>query len=168
MAHADIAQWLNKQLVLQLGFDDDSVQDISNYMISMTNLDEVKAYACELLCGSLDQSQLNASQKDFLRDLVIKWQRISVPENVTVYKKNNNQSESNASGLHKSIGANKSKKNPFDLSELNVSPVNESPTKKGKKKSSFVSLFGKDGKVKTNAVILPGRNSCECQAQKHK
>ena len=168
MAHADIIQWLNKQLVNQLGFDDDSVADISNYMISMTNLDEVKSYACELLCGSSDQSSLNATQKDFLRDLSIKWQRIFVPDNVTVYKKSNTSNDLSNLGSHKSIGFTKTKKNPFDLSDLNVSPVNASPSKKGKKKASFVSLYGKDGKVKTNAVILPGRNSCECQAQKHK
>lgn len=36
-----------------------------------------------------------------------------------------------------------------------------------KKKTTYVSLYGKDGESRINAVLLPGRNVCECQAQKH-
>lgn len=37
----------------------------------------------------------------------------------------------------------------------------------GKKKTKFVSLYAQEGQDKL-AVLLPGRHSCECLAQKHK
>lgn len=42
-----------------------------------------------------------------------------------------------------------------------------SSTSSTKKKNKFVSLYNKEGQDRL-AVILPGRHSCECLAQKHK
>lgn len=42
-----------------------------------------------------------------------------------------------------------------------------SSTSSTKKKNKFVSLYNKEGQDRLS-VILPGRHSCECLAQKHK
>ena len=166
MAANDVANWLSKRLQNLLGFDTTSVKDISDYMATITNLDELTAFTTELLFGNSGKNELDGPQKDFLKELQRKWQKHLVPENVIVYKKDEECSKLKTS--KKINKSSKNTKNPFDLSNLNVPPVNTSPGKKAKKKSSYVSLYGKDGEMKTNAVVLPGRNACECQAQKHK
>ena len=166
MTVTEISNWVGERLVNLLGLDSDSVKDICNYMMSFTNVDDLLTFTNELLCGSNDSRQLDGPQKDFVRELKVKWQKTLAPDNVTIYKKDDdfNKSKSNK----KVPKSNKLAKNPFDLSGLDVPPANSSPSKKTKKKSNFVSLYGKDGEMRTNTVILPGRNSCECQAQKHK
>ena len=44
---------------------------------------------------------------------------------------------------------------------------NLQPKQDKKAHSKFVPLFSKDGNVDETIVMLPGRNKCECQAQKH-
>ena len=39
--------------------------------------------------------------------------------------------------------------------------------KENEKTGKFVPLFSKDGKMDDTVMMLPGRNKCECQAQKH-
>ena len=154
MAADDVISWANVQLSNFLRMDKESVKDITNYMMSFGNADELKTFVIELLGGAKNIDQLNSRQKSFIRELSIKWQKFLVPDNVTVYRKDDSFNK----------GA---KKNPFDMSNLKTPSIEDGAGKKSKKKS-FVSLYGKDGKMKTNAVMIPGRNVCECQAQKHK
>lgn len=55
-------------------------------------------------------------------------------------------------------------KTPIDLMKAQESGSTSSQKKK--KKNTFVSLYNKEGQDKL-AILLPGRHSCECLAQKH-
>lgn len=54
-------------------------------------------------------------------------------------------------------------KTPIDLMKAQESGSSSSQKKK---KNTFVSLYNKEGQDKL-AILLPGRHSCECLAQKH-
>ena len=166
MTTVEISNWVGERLVSLLGLDSASIKDICGYMMSFTDIDELTTFTIELLCGSNDLNQLDGPQKDFLRELKVKWQKSLAPDNVTVYKKDDDLSKSKSN--RKVAKSSKLKKNPFDLSSLDVPSGNTTSIKKEKKKANLVSLYGKHGQVRNNAVMLPGRNACECQGQKHK
>ena len=80
------------------------------------------------------------------------------PPGMVAYKKSGRNDEEDFNLNTKS----KSKKQPTPPKEDGFQ--GESNKKGGGK---FVPLFAKDGKVDENVMILPGRNPCRCQAQKH-
>merc|ERR550532_1266204 len=83
------------------------------------------------------------------------------PPGMVAYKKSDDISLGSANGARP-----KSKlKNPPGFNKEN-SPL-ESKSESGKKGTKFVSLYAKDGNVNESNMILPGRNKCKCQAQKH-
>ncbi|XP_076816047.1 activating signal cointegrator 1-like isoform X1 [Clavelina lepadiformis] len=168
MAAENLEQWVIGELTKLLGIDASSVNDISNYLLSIPTEDELVGFVKELLTGSGDEASLDGPQRDFIRELVVRWQRISAPENMVAYKKEDTSKSRKNVSKQKALKKMESKINPFDMTAVNESLNELSPSKKSKKKTNYVSLYGQDGEVRTNAVRLPGRHSCECQAQKHK
>nr|CAB3223411.1 activating signal cointegrator 1-like [Phallusia mammillata] len=155
--------WLAIELTKLLGIDEESSADISAYVSSFKQKEDVVTFVTELLgndANATDRS-LDAKQREFLRQTELQWEKIQVPENMVVYKRDDD-TELKMPG--KNLAMSKNKNNPFSIND--ESDVHTG--KKGKKKQTYVSLYGKDGKLTNKGVIIPGRNPCECQAQKHK
>nr|XP_039253038.1 activating signal cointegrator 1-like [Styela clava] len=160
---ATLAEWVYDEICKLLG--PDTPRAYTDYILEIQDKNEVKEYL-EQLCGEGKSPDIEL----FVNLLTAK--RRAVQENVTVYKKGN-------SDLEQRSVRPKKKKEPKKVMTLDdISPATTPKTpldavaskneKSPKKKTTYVSLYGKDGEARTNAVLLPGRNACECQAQKHK
>merc|ERR1711971_1204601 len=112
----------------------------------------------------LDKNDTN--HLNFIQDFAAKLNSSAkiaalAPPGMVAYKKSDDISLGSANGARP-----KSKlKNPPGFNKEN-SPL-ESKPESGKKGTKFVSLYAKDGNVNESNMILPGRNKCKCQAQKH-
>ncbi|XP_078494523.1 activating signal cointegrator 1-like isoform X2 [Ciona intestinalis] len=161
-----LSQWVNKELVKLLGIAETDVEDLSSYLVTIDNPEELTTFVTELLSENGAESGLDGPKKQFIRDLLERWERVRVPDNVMVYKKDEDDSFNGGKKLMGKKLLPSSNSNPFDMSKMGESL--EGGEKKAKKKTHYVSLYGKDGEMTAHAVMLPGRNICECQAQKHK
>ena len=75
MTATEMSNWVGERRVSLLGLDSDSVKDICHYMMSFTNVDDLLTFTNELLRESNDSRQLHGPQKDFIRELKVKWQK---------------------------------------------------------------------------------------------
>ena len=129
-------------------------------MKSIDDPEEQRDYLVDMLDKN-DPNHLN-----FIQDFSAKLNSSAkiaalAPPGMVAYKKSDDISLGSANGARP-----KSKlKNPPGFNKEN-SPL-ESKSESGKKGTKFVSLYAKDGNVNESNMILPGRNKCKCQAQKH-
>lgn len=163
--------WLSVELTKLVGIDEDSATDISAYVSSFKQKDEAVNFVSELLSNDvgISEKNLDANQREFLREMGAKWERTQVPKNMVVYRRDDDENVTTKSLSKDLVGAvTKQKRNPFSMGDVQSSLESDIVGKKGKKKTTYVSLYGKDGELTNKGVMLPGRNPCECQAQKHK
>ena len=129
-------------------------------MKSIDDPEEQRDYLVDMLDKN-DPNHLN-----FIQDFAAKLNSSAkiaalAPPGMVAYKKSDDISLGSANGARP-----KSKlKNPPGFNKEN-SPL-ESKSESGKKGTKFVSLYAKDGNLNESNIILPGRNKCKCQAQKH-
>jgi len=143
-------QWFSTEICQILKVTQDDIDNVTSYVGSMTDIDEIVDFVEELLqnCNDRRFKSYGESKKEFINVLRNQWSRFgytqTVEKNVTVYKK--------------------------DFNDSNVQTVFKKKTdeQKVRKKNNYVPLYGKNGELHSKAVMLPGRNMCECQAQKHK
>ena len=167
MANTSFMLWTSTELKKLIELNSEDVQLMCSYIASITKKDELVSFVKELFVGDVTRAdyELDGQKREFLRELVLRWEKVRVPANVIAYKKEKDCMTSKPDKNELVKPKSKQENNPFDMNDLKKSL--SSSAKKGKK-PTYVSLYGKDGEMHTRSVILPGRNMCECQAQKHK
>ncbi|KAI4879581.1 hypothetical protein NFI96_026535 [Prochilodus magdalenae] len=170
-----LVRWCVDQLNNSFGLE--ASDDIVQYILSIDNADEIVEYVGDLLQGT------GGKKKQFTDELVERWQRCrkqadSGPELILMKETvrespdiKDTQKKSKRKGRNKQEVISFSQaepepeavKTPIDLLKAQESSISSST----KKKNKFVSLYAKEGQDRL-AVLLPGRHSCDCLAQKHK
>ncbi|RVE74236.1 hypothetical protein OJAV_G00020050 [Oryzias javanicus] len=172
-----LLQWCVDQLHHKFGLD--ASEDIVQYILSIEKAEEIEEYVGDLLQGT------DGSKKQFIDELLSRWMRSkrqsSDPSSLFLLKESaspelqdgakDTQKKSKRKGRNKMEVMSapikepeaEAVKTPIDL--MRAQENNSSSS--GKKKSKFVNLYAKEGQDKL-AVLLPGRHSCDCLAQKHK
>uniref|UniRef100_W5KIR1 Activating signal cointegrator 1 n=1 Tax=Astyanax mexicanus TaxID=7994 RepID=W5KIR1_ASTMX len=172
-----LLRWCVDQLNHNFGLE--ASEDIVQYILSINNADEIVEYVGDLLQGT------EGRKKQFIDELVERWQRCrrqadSGPELILRRETVTESPDSEVSNTQKKSkrkGRNKQEVLAFSQAEPEPEAVKtpidllkaqeNSSSSSTKKKSKFVNLYAKEGQDKL-AVLLPGRHSCDCLAQKHK
>lgn len=177
MMAESLLRWCVDQLHHNFGLE--ASDDIVQYILSINNADEIVEYVGDLLQGT------EGRKKQFIDELVERWQRCqrqadTGPELILrreTVTEGPDSEVSNTQKKSKRKGRNKQEVLAFSQAEPEPETVKtpmdllkaqeNSGTSSTKKKSKFVNLYAKEGQDKL-AVLLPGRHSCDCLAQKHK
>ncbi|XP_032089409.1 activating signal cointegrator 1-like [Thamnophis elegans] len=178
MAAAALVSWCTGQLRGTFGLD--VSEEIIQYILSIDDEEEIREYVADLIQGR------DGQKKCFIDELVAKWKqsRSTTLDPLPLNQKKDDildtprPGDQTKRGRHK--GRNKQEtpiyvetcqlvekaKTPLDLAKAQEFPRGNSSCST-KKKAKYVNLYTKEGQDKL-AVMLPGRHSCECLAQKHK
>jgi len=154
--------WLKSELLKILGFEPD---EIIQYLKSIDDSEEQRLYLIDMLDAN-DPNHLN-----FIKDFTAKVKssaKISAlaPPGMVAYKKSDDVSYGGPPGFGTNGARPKSNQKLRNTPETNKENVAKSDSS-AKKGGKFVPLYAKDGNVDEQNMILPGRNKCKCQAQKH-
>lgn len=175
--NALIIPWACKELSKMLKTE--VSEDLVSYMLMIDEEGEVRTYVYDLV-GLGSKNEL---VENFIVNLLNK--KNTQLEDVSVYQKSkleNMESKNEKNKSKKNQFKNKNiladlhaanfRKTPLDVTHIpEIDPLEQDVPKtspKKQKKTQYVSLYSKEGENKTNAVMIPGRHPCECQAQKHK
>ncbi|XP_041662440.1 activating signal cointegrator 1 [Cheilinus undulatus] len=173
-----LLQWCVDQLHHKFGLE--ACEDIVQYILSIEKAEEIEEYVGDLLQGT------DGRKRHFIDELVSRWKKTQKQASDTpglyVLKESVTSADSpdmtkDTQKKSKRKGRNKQEvltvsqsepepeavKTPIDLMRAQESSSSSST----KKKTKFVNLYNKEGQDRL-AVLLPGRNACECLAQKHK
>ncbi|CAB1338971.1 unnamed protein product [Coregonus sp. 'balchen'] len=172
-----LLRWCVDQLHHNFGLE--ASEDIVQYILSIDNADEIAEYVGDLLQGT------DGRKKQFIDELLDRWQRSQTltPDSAGLFPMSSlsgtdapdmskdSQKKSKRKGRNKqevmavsqAVPEPEVVKTPIDLMKAQESGSSSSQKKK---KNTFVSLYNKEGQDKL-AILLPGRHSCECLAQKH-
>ncbi|KAL7980013.1 hypothetical protein Chor_001281 [Crotalus horridus] len=178
MAAAALVSWCMGQLRGTFGLD--VSEEIIQYILSIEDEEEIREYVADLIQGR------DGQKKFFIDELVARWKQScsTTLDPLPLYQKKDDildtprPGDQTKRGRHK--GRNKQEapiyveacqpvekvKTPLDLAKAQEIPRGSSCSS-SKKKAKYVNLYTKEGQDKL-AVMLPGRHSCECLAQKHK
>ncbi|XP_071778576.1 activating signal cointegrator 1 [Centroberyx gerrardi] len=172
-----LLRWCVDQLHRNFGLE--ACEDIVQYILSIDKADEIEEYVGDLLQGT------DGRKGQFIDELLVRWRKTQRPSadpaGLFIVKDSGSGADSldmtkDSQKKSKRKGRNKQEvmtisqaepepeavKTPIDLMKAQES----GSTSSTKKKSKFVNLYAKEGQDKL-AVILPGRHSCDCLAQKH-
>ncbi|KAJ7994677.1 hypothetical protein DPEC_G00251960 [Dallia pectoralis] len=174
-----LLRWCVDQL--HHNFELEASDDIVQYILSINNPDEIAEYVGDLLQGT------DGRKKQFIDELLARWRRTQkqTPDSVGLFPMTSlsGAASSDVSDMSKDTqkkskrkGRNKLEvaavcqseaepevvKTPMDLMKAQESGGSSSQ----KKKNKFTSLYNKEGQDRLG-ILLPGRHSCECLAQKH-
>lgn len=165
--------WCVEQLNSQFGLE--ASDDIVQYILSISDEDEIVEYVGDLLQGT------EGKKKDFLDELLARWRSCQKqqdrepernlmrtegpdPTKDTQKKKRKGRNKQEVVSISQTEPEPEAVKTPIDLMKAQENSSSSSSTKK---KNKFVNLYAKEGQDKFT-VLLPGRHSCDCLAQKHK
>ncbi|XP_066503989.1 activating signal cointegrator 1 [Hoplias malabaricus] len=170
-----LLRWCVEQLNKSFGLE--ASDDIVQYILSINNADEIAEYVGDLLQGT------EGKKKQFIDELLERWQlcrkqtdggpglvlmKEAVMEGPDVSKDTQKKS--------KRKGRNKQEVMTFSQAEpepevvktpIDLLKAQENSSSSSTKKKKFVNLYAKEGQDRLT-VLLPGRHSCDCLAQKHK
>ncbi|XP_072258314.1 activating signal cointegrator 1 [Pyxicephalus adspersus] len=175
---ANLLSWCVNELESRFGLS--VSEDIVQYILSIETEEEIEDYINDLIQGSEDRKQI------FIRELKLRWQRIREPSSSNsahIYRKDGIDNSSPPLSIDqpkkgRRKGRNKMEqlpvyasnddaveevKTPMDLAKAQETAALSS----SKKKQKFVNLYTKEGQDRL-AVLIPGRHSCDCLAQKHR
>ncbi|XP_056428631.1 activating signal cointegrator 1 [Hyla sarda] len=178
---ADLLSWCVGELERRFGLR--VSEDIVQYILSIDTEEEIEEYINDLIQGS------DGQKLDFINDLKIRWQRIRNLHNSSATSSNMKDDMPGMQGLSfadqtkKGRRKGRNKLEPLPTSSVTATPPEEVKTpmdlakhaqaqemaalSSSKKKQKYVNLYTKEGQDRL-AVLIPGRYSCECLAQKHK
>ncbi|XP_007426827.2 activating signal cointegrator 1 [Python bivittatus] len=173
-----LVSWCIGQLRGSFGLD--VSEEIIQYILSINDEEEIREYVTDLIQGK------DGKKKYFVDELVARWKQScsTTSDPLQLYQKKDDTldiprpGDQTKRGRHK--GRNKQEtpiyveasqpvekvKTPLDLAKVQEVPRGSSSSS-SKKKAKYVNLYTKEGQDKL-AVMIPGRHSCECLAQKHK
>ncbi|XP_053490089.1 activating signal cointegrator 1 [Ictalurus furcatus] len=166
-------RWCVQELHSQFGLE--ASDDIVQYILSISDEDEFVEYVGDLLQGT------EGKKKEFVDELLERWRRCQKQQDRDtdlILTRTEGPDTTKDTQKKKRKGRNKQEvfsispaepepeivKTPIDLMKAQENSSSSSSTKK---KNKFVNLYAKEGQDRL-AVLLPGRHSCDCLAQKHK
>ncbi|KAJ8417954.1 hypothetical protein AAFF_G00227970 [Aldrovandia affinis] len=167
-----ILRWCVDQLNHTFGLE--ASDDIVQYILSIDNAEEIAEYVGDLVQGT------DGKKKQFIDELLVRWQRarLSAPDSADPFPRRESSAEvldMTKDSLKKSKRKGRNRQELPTVSDPEPGPeevktpidlLKAQESSSVKKKSKFVSLYAKEGQDKL-AILLPGRHSCECLAQKH-
>ena len=125
---------------------------IFRYLRSLEDYEAQKDYLMEML-DTEDKNHRNFIEEFYKKTRSTAKIAALAPPGMVAYKKSDEIPTVQESGTRPKTKKTKENK--------------ENEARVDKKSSKFVPLFSKDGQVDDTVMMLPGRNKCECQAQKH-
>ncbi|KAF4082893.1 hypothetical protein AMELA_G00133830 [Ameiurus melas] len=166
-------RWCVEEFNSQFGLE--ASDDIIQYILSISDEDEIVEYVGDLLQGT------GGKKKEFVDELLERWRRCQKQQGrdtELIVTRTEGPDTTKDTQKKKRKGRNKQEvvsispaepepeivKTPIDLMKAQENSNSSSSTKK---KNKFVNLYAKEGQDRL-AVLLPGRHSCDCLAQKHK
>ncbi|KAK1798454.1 hypothetical protein P4O66_006745, partial [Electrophorus voltai] len=171
-----LLRWCVDELNSNFGLE--ASDDIVHYILSINNAGEIAEYVGDLLQGT------DGRKKWFIDELIRRCQgsstqvengpelilmRDAVTEGPDVTKDTQKKSKRKGRNKQEVISVSQMEpeeetvKTPIDL----IKAQENSASSLVKKKNKFVNLYAKEGQDRL-AVLLPGRHSCDCLAQRHK
>lgn len=139
--------WLRTELSNLLGFE---TNEIVEYLRSLDDYEAQKDYLMEML-DTEDKNHRNFIEQFYKKTRsTAKIAALAPPGMVAYIKKSEDDLPAPVQQSTRPKTKQKTKEN-----------------KENEKTGRFVPLFSKDGKMDDTVMMLPGRNKCECQAQKH-
>uniref|UniRef100_A0A8C4QG95 ASCH domain-containing protein n=1 Tax=Eptatretus burgeri TaxID=7764 RepID=A0A8C4QG95_EPTBU len=160
--------WCKKELSERFSMDlgPEGLREI----LSIINDDELQRNLMDKLRGD------NRKKRRFIEQLLQRRHsecHLQLPDDVQVYRKKEEQDKFQKPEKGKKKGKNKAEtkgsnlnSDPQTSSERDSALQDKVATDGGPKKTKFVSLYSKEGEHRLT-VLLPGRHSCDCLAQKH-
>lgn len=178
---ADLLSWCVEELDRRFGLS--VSEDIVQYILSIETEEEIEEYINDLIQGYDEQKQV------FIKELKILWERIRNPHissSAAINRKNDTlgmQGLSFADQTKKGRRKGRNRLEPLPTSAVTATAAEEVKTpmdlakhaqaqemaalSSSKKKQKFVNLYTKEGQDRLT-VLIPGRYSCDCLAQKHR
>lgn len=178
---ADLLSWCVEELDRRFGLS--VSEDIVQYILSIETEEEIEEYINDLIQGYDEQKQV------FIQELKILWERIRNPHissSAAINRKNDTlgmQGLSFADQTKKGRRKGRNRLEPLPTSAVTATAAEEVKTpmdlakhaqaqemaalSSSKKKQKFVNLYTKEGQDRLT-VLIPGRYSCDCLAQKHR
>ncbi|XP_058486282.1 activating signal cointegrator 1 [Solea solea] len=170
-----LLQWCVDQLHQQFGLE--ACEDIVKYILSIESDEEIVEYLGDLLQGT------DGRKGQFIDQLLSRWRKTQRQATDTaglfLFKETASldAQDPNKDAQKKSKRKGRNRQEAITVSQTEPEPETvktpidlmraQENTSSTKKKNKFVSLYAKEGQDKLT-VLLPGRHSCECLAQKHK
>ncbi|XP_054627276.1 activating signal cointegrator 1 isoform X2 [Dunckerocampus dactyliophorus] len=172
-----LLQWCVEQLQHNFGLE--ASEDIVKYIISIEKAEEIEEYVGDLLQGT------DGRKGQFIQEFLCRWKKTqrqagdtsaiflfkestSTADSQDITKDFQKKSKRKGRNKHEVLTVSQTDPEPEAVkTPIDLMRVQENSTSSTKKKNKFTSLYGKEGQDKLT-VILPGRHSCECLAQKHR
>ncbi|XP_051792687.1 activating signal cointegrator 1 isoform X1 [Acanthochromis polyacanthus] len=173
-----LLQWCVDQLHHKFGLE--ASEDIVRYILSIEKAEEMEEYVGDLLQGADGRKGL------FIDELLSRWKKTQrqATDNGSLFLLKESVPSADAQDMTKDTQKKSKRKGRNKQEMMTVSPTEPEPeavktpidlmraqesssTSSTKKKTKFVNLYAKEGQDKLT-VLLPGRNACDCLAQKHK
>jgi len=176
---SELSKWVTKELSVLMGSANEGLEDLTSYLLTIDEEEELITFVKELLFEGEDSSEvaIDGPKKEFIRELTNRWKKIRAPTSMIVLRRDDDLDKvktSKPASNKLTKNQKKKKHNVFDMSsnqpiitENDHAEASGSGSSRSKKKTTYVSLYGKDGELHEKAVLLPGRHACDCQAQKH-
>ncbi|KAI1889412.1 hypothetical protein AGOR_G00162610 [Albula goreensis] len=170
-----LLRWCVDQLNHTFGLE--ASDDIVQYILSIDNAEEMAEYVGDLVQGT------EGRKRQFIDELVARWQssrrpalggasplsRRETPAEVQDVAKDSLKKSKRKGRNRQEVptGVSEPEPVPEDVkTPIDLLKAQESCSSSVRKKNKFVNLYAKEGQDKL-AILLPGRHSCECLAQKH-
>ncbi|XP_061671308.1 activating signal cointegrator 1 isoform X2 [Syngnathoides biaculeatus] len=171
----DLLQWCLFQLQHRFGLE--ASEDIVKYIISIEKAEEIEEYVGDLLQGT------DGTKGQFIEEFLSRWKKTHRQAGDTaglfILKESVLATDSTKDSQKKSKRKGRHKQELLTVSQTDVDPETvktpielmrvqgSASASSTKKKNKFTNLYAKEGQDKL-MVLLPGRHSCECLAQKHR
>ncbi|CAF99916.1 unnamed protein product, partial [Tetraodon nigroviridis] len=169
-----LLKWCVDQLHYKFGLE--ASEDIVQYILSIEKAEEIEEYVGDLLQGT------DRKKEPFIEELLIRWEKSrkqTTDNNLFLFTELVPSSEITKDAQKKSKRKGRNRQEAVTLNKIEAepetvkTPIDErrmqesSSTTSVKKKNKFIGLYNKEGQDRLS-VLLPGRHTCECLAQKHK
>uniref|UniRef100_A0AAQ6IIM6 Activating signal cointegrator 1 n=1 Tax=Anabas testudineus TaxID=64144 RepID=A0AAQ6IIM6_ANATE len=172
-----LLQWCVDQLHHKFGLE--ACEDIVKYILSIEKAEEIEEYVGDLLQGT------DGKKRHFIDEFLRRWKKtqMQAKDSTNLFLLTESVSSTDSQDMIKDTqkkskrkGRNKQEVMTVDQTEpepeavktpIDLMRAQENSSTSTKKKSKFVNLYAKEGQDRL-AVLLPGRQACECLAQKHR
>ncbi|XP_034015681.1 activating signal cointegrator 1 [Thalassophryne amazonica] len=171
-----LLRWCVEQLRHNFGLE--ACEDIVRYILTIEKAEEIEEYVGDLLQGRdgrkgefidefLDRWKKSQSQASDGAGLLLHKDSLSAADLPDMNK--DSQKKSKRKGRNKEVVTlSQTKPEPEEIkTPVDLMKAPECGSSSTKKKNKFVNLYAKEGQDRL-AILLPGRQACECLAQKHR
>uniref|UniRef100_A0A7N6F7L3 ASCH domain-containing protein n=1 Tax=Anabas testudineus TaxID=64144 RepID=A0A7N6F7L3_ANATE len=155
-----LLQWCVDQLHHKFGLE--ACEDIVKYILSIEKAEEIEEYVGDLLQGT------DGKKRHFIDEFLRRWKKTQMQAKDNMIKDTQKKSKRKGRNKQEVMTVDQTEPEPEAVkTPIDLMRAQENSSTSTKKKSKFVNLYAKEGQDRL-AVLLPGRQACECLAQKHR